>query len=463
MKKPIYLILSMLLTLGIVSCSDDNIGSSIADTQSSIIEDSSFIMTGKSVQNTRLHARTSTQLLGSIYSKNYGHLSSDVVTQLMPANVIDTTGFMGIDSCRYTMCVAANSNKAFTGDSLVPMRLSIYALNKQLPNEIYSDFDPSGYYSAGDLLASASYSAQSAVPGYSYSGSAKSLWREVRVPMPASYAQRIYDLYKSDPKALSNPDTFKQHFPGLYIANSFGTGRVMNYYSCELEVFYRKSVTIREGTDSIYHLSQSYVGCTPEVIINNNIKLTPDDNIKQMVDKGDAVVMGPAGYEVEVDFPIQEIIDTYNRNTAEGLSLINSMELNIPAEAIENQYGIAPPEYLLMVKKGKKDEFFAGDSLTNSEDSFYAQYNSSKKCYTFTGLRKYVLNIINKQHGVATADDIHLTLTPIDVSIYTNKSIYGKPSTTVTKIAPSVSKPTLCRIRLDQAKIKIVYAEETML
>ena len=36
------------------------------------------------------------------------------------------------------------------------------------------------------------------------------------------------------------------------------------------------------------------------------------DTIETMIDNGDAIVMGPAGYEVHANFPIQEIIDKFN-------------------------------------------------------------------------------------------------------------------------------------------------------
>ena len=52
--------------IGVYSCSDENIGSSLTDTKSEIIEDSSFVMTGVSVENKKLHARTSTKSLALV-------------------------------------------------------------------------------------------------------------------------------------------------------------------------------------------------------------------------------------------------------------------------------------------------------------------------------------------------------------------------------------------------------------
>ena len=189
--------------------------------------------------------------------------------------------------------------------------------------------------------------------------------------------------------------------------------------------------------------------------------------VKDMVAAGDAIVMAPAGYEVRLTFPIQEIIDRYKNNSEGDVSVINSLQMELPVELLPTQYGINPPAYLLMVKTSKKDQFIAGDSLTNNKDSFYATYNKSTRKYVFSGMRDYILNIINKQGGIASAEDKDLTLTPVDVTTYTSSSSYSyyystTPTTTVTKIAPQVSVPAIAKILLDKARIKITYSRQAL-
>lgn len=468
MKKTVTIIFTLLMLLGAYSCSDENIGHSITDTKSAIIEDTSFVMTGVSVPNTKLQARTSTQLVGDINCAGYGRLKSDVVCQLMPANRIDTIGTNAdlIDSCRLVLSLKASDG--FTGDALAPMRMTVYELNKQLPEPIYSDFSAEGYYDAANPIASVSYSPASAkqYQETSYSGSTAS-WREVSIPMPVAYAKRMHNLYITNKAAFSDPEEFKKHFPGLYITNSYGSGRVMNYYATDFDVYYRQHTTVRDTVDTIQVSHQAYAASTPEVITNNNLSLSVDQSVKEMVANGEAIVMGPSGYEVEVKFPIQDIINTYKANTADGLAIINSLQLTIPVEQISNEYSIAPPAYLLMVKKDKKNAFFEGDSLTNNKDSFYATYDASGKQYVFSGLRPYILNIINHKGGIASEEDINLTLTPIDVVSYTQTSSYyyyygTSQQTVVTKISPAVSQPAIGKLRLDKAKIKIVYSKQTV-
>ena len=130
--------------------------------------------------------------------------------------------------------------------------------------------------------------------------------------MPKEYAKKIFNLFVNKSDAFSDPTKFKEYFPGLYITNSYGSGRVMNYYATDLEVFYRKQTTVRDTVDTITTVSQVYAASTPEVITNNNLRLTVAESVKQMVNNGEAIVMGPSGYEVNVKFPIQDIINTYS-------------------------------------------------------------------------------------------------------------------------------------------------------
>ena len=150
MKHLFYVILAASMLLGLYACTDETIGVSITDSVSSIIEDSSFVITGHSVRNDRVQMRTSTKMLGSLQADGFGKLYAEAVTSWMPAIAIDTTGVSAelIDSCRLKLRMPYRSG--FTGDSLAPMRLNVYRLNRSLPSPIYSDFDPTGYYDSND-------------------------------------------------------------------------------------------------------------------------------------------------------------------------------------------------------------------------------------------------------------------------------------------------------------------------
>lgn len=467
MKQFINVLLASAALLCLFACTDETIGVSITDSVSSIIEDSSFVITGQSVRNDRVQMRTSTKMLGSLHADGYGTLTAEAVTMWMPAVNIDTAGVKPewIDSCRLKLRMP--STDGYTGDPLAPMRLSVYRLNKVLPSPIFSDFDPIGYYDSSDLLATESYSPTSGwlEIGTSYaSGTAQNdTVRVISVPMPVELGRELFNTYMADPSKFASPKAFADVFPGIYITNTYGSGHVLNIKATELDVYYRQHVQLTDTTDTIYPAqAQSYLASTPEVVSNNIIHFNIDDAITQMVNSGEAMIVAPAGYEVQVRFPIQDIIDKYQANVGASQSVINSLSLELPVSVPVTQYNIQPPDYLLMVKTSKKDQFINGDSLTNNKDSFYAIYDSASKKYTFSGLRNYILNIINNQGGIATEDDFNFTITPVDVTnyVYSSGYYYGQPTTTVTKISPMVSRPAIARLLLDKAKIKITYSKQ---
>ena len=456
----------MLMIMG--ACTDDTIGVSITDSVSSVIEDSSFVITGHAVRNERVLMRTTSKMLGRISADGYGHLTADAVTSWMPAMNIDTTGVTpeSIDSCRLKLRIPASNG--FTGDSLAPMRLSVYRLNKPLPSPIYSDFDPSGYYQSSDLLATESYSPASGwlevATSYLTGTAVHDTVRVISIPVSTDIGRDLLRTYRANPDLFSSPTAFADVFPGIYITNSYGSGHVVNIKATELDVYYHKHVQLTDTTDTTYHaLNQAYLASTPEVVSNNIIRYQIDDALTAMVNNGAALIAAPAGYEVQVHFPIQEIIDRYRSNVGTNQAIINSLSLELPVSIPPTQYNIQPPSHLLMVKTSKKDQFINGDSLTNNKDSFYALYDASSKKYTFTGLRNYVLDIINNHGGIASEEDMEFTITPVDVTTYTYPtSYYYSTSTTtvVTKISPMVSRPAVACLLLDKAKVRITYSKQ---
>jgi len=472
-KSIVVLIASLIAAVGFNSCTDDTIGSSITEIKSAIVEDSSFVINGVSVRNDHLRSRSSIQLLGKVTADGYGTLESDVVAQFMPTTSIDTVGVHGgdtwIDSCFVTMRVGLGE---MTGDSLAPMRMDVYKLNKSLPTPIYSDFNPSGYFNTGDLMGSVTYSASEMAKKSAINTSTLSTtyYYEINVPVPVEYARDIFNEYKNNPSTFSTPQEFAKFFPGIYITNSYGEGRVMNFYDIEFVTYYRKYGKLTEATDTIYPAEkQSYMAVTPEVIYNNNIDLTPDEQVANMVAAGDAIVMGPAGYEVHATFPVQDIIDKFNDDCKDALGIINTVALEIPVEQVVNKYEIEPPKYLLMVKENYLETFFEKDSLTNNKDAFYAEYNENEEIYSFSGLRDYVLDIIKNKDGVAPESDTKFIILPIDVTTYTNSTssgyYYYSTSTTtetVTKIAPAVARPSIAKLNLEDALVRLVYSKQTL-
>ncbi|MBE6318989.1 MAG: DUF4270 domain-containing protein [Bacteroidales bacterium] len=454
--KFISKILAASLALALIACEDSStIGTSIIQEEVEIIIDSTFTVTGNTVMSNRIQSRSITQLLGKLDAKGYGNLSSDVVTQFMPAGQIDTTNVSvnDIDSIKLFLQIP---NGGYIGDSITPMGLKIYRLNKQLQSPIYSDFNPNGYYSENDLLGETIYTANAL--GFSDS-IAKLQYRTIAINLPISLGHEFFNKYKENPDIYSSPTQFAQFFPGIYISNSYGSGRIMKITNSQVKLYYHKTITMDDtGKDSTYHKVGNYFAVTPEIITNNNISFSISDQLKTMIQNGDNLLVAPTGTNLEIKFPTQEIVDSYNANNGD-LSVINSLTFEIPVEKIKNDYNITPPPYVLLIKKSKADEFFAKNEITDNENSFYATYNNAKNCYLFSDMRSYIINMTKKEK--ITTDDTEFLIIP--VSVNSEGTSYYSSSVYLTDIVPYIETPVMAKLLLDKAKIKLTYSKQTII
>ncbi len=427
----------------------------------SIYIDTTYTVTGRTVENSVLQSRTLSQLLGSVDAPGYGSIHSDFVSQFMPSTAIDTA-FMTEENIDSIKMFLQMDRSAFVGDSLVPMALEVYRITKDLPYPIYTDFNPEGYYDASAPIASATYTAST----FSEPDSVKKL-ENIYVPLklPVEIARDIFKAYKKNPATFSNPEAFtKDVFKGVYVRSSYGSGRISDFSINSIRFYYHKdTVSTSTKNDTTLYYYGDYLAATPEVIVNNNVKYTPANEIIDMYLAGEKLLIAPAGYELEFEFPALDIISNYNQHK-DDLRVINSLTFKIPVDTISNKYEIAPPPYVLMVLKNKKDEFFANNKLPDNISSFYAQYDATKKSYSFAGMRNYLLDLLDREAEL-TADDYTFVLCPVQVTTETSASAsnsyyyyYGTTSYIVSRITPYVSKPAMAKILLDKAKIQFTYS-----
>ena len=447
--------------LGACSDTTGSIGSSLVEDETEVVVETYFKVTGHtSASNIPVQSRTISQLLGSIHADGYGSFSSEFVTQFLPATSLDTEGVLPeyIDSMKLTMQIPLGSG--CIGDSILPMGLNVYRLNRQLPQPIYSDFDASEYYDARTgLLASKIYSYNTiAAPD-----SIKKLnYRVIDVDMPVSLARELFNLYKENPAAYATPMAFARYFPGIAVTNSFGSGRVVDILSTTMRMYYHTMGTDEDGNPVKVPHSNTYFAVTPEIVSNNCITYDMASSLQQRIDAGENIIVAPAGRDVEMEFPIKEVVDYYYANSG-TVSAINTLTFQIPASVVENSYGIEPPAQLLLVLKDKKNEFFLNNSVTNNVNSFYAEYNAAKGCYTFSALRPYLMDIIDRfgAKGVIPAEEYTFSIVPVTVETETISS-YGSNRVVVSSVTPYVQKPAMVRLDLDKATVKLTFSKQTM-
>lgn len=432
-----------------------------------IIIDTDFSVSGRSVVNELVQSRTVLQLIGNIDARGYGRLSSDIVCQYMPASSL-VTDYVSSETIDSVKLVLSMFKGGFAGDSIVPMGISVYPLNRALPYPIYSDFDPKDYYDPTDMIGSTVFSAVIDGAENVSTDSSGSIYKDITIDLPREFGVKLFEQYKLSPEIFSSPEEFARWFPGLYIANSFGSGRVTRIVANMINVYYHTVRPIPDTErDTIMPAVGSYLAVTPEIVTNNNINYAMAESLSNDVAAGKTLLVAPVGYDVEFTFPAAEILRRFKEQSS-TLSVINSLSFSIPASYIENDYGLTPPPYILMVKKKDKEKFFSGTQVNDNISSFYASYNSVTKSYDFSSMRDYILDIVEK--GVAETEDVEFVICPALVSFYVNSSSnyyyyyygYNTQSTQVSSITPYVSQPVMAELDFDNASITFTFSKQTL-
>lgn len=461
MKSILYYIAPALLAAtALVGCENTTgeIGNSLLQTESEIIIHNEFNVEGHTTLNERIESRTITQLLGDIDAEGYGKFSADFVCQFMPSTrfLPDGVPAENIDSMKL---VLGYPNGGYVGDSIAPMGLEVFMLDRQLPNPIFSTFDPAEYCDlSATPLASKIYVGNAM--GQTDSIQALS-YREIYVDLPVSLARRFYDIYQNDPAAVALPSTFARYFPGIYVRNSFGAGRVTQIQQTTVVVYYHTTSLDADGKTVDTPHNAAVFTVSPEVVSNNNISFTIDESLQARIDNGEQIIVAPVGRDVEITFPLKDVIDYYLDNSG-PLAVVNTLTLTLPAEKIDNNYSITHPESLLMVLSSEKDKFFLENQINNNRTSFIATYSADKGGYVFSGLRTYFLDMLKKytENGRIDPADITFTLTPVTLTTESTAGSYYTSSTTyVSSVVPYIGKPAMTRLNLDKADITFQFSK----
>lgn len=460
MKYTAICLVIFALVLATFSACDDNaseIGTSLVNDQVEIIVDSSFTITGQSNAISAIRPKTSYQMLGRIDLPCYGSISSSVVAQFLPSTALDTAEFSAADVDSITLVMRYN-NGSFIGDSIVPMGIKAYTLTKQLPNQIASDFDPTGYYNPDAPLASSIYNAtcmgDDSIAALNY--------RDIRLKLPTELGRYLFQKFVDNPDTYANGQIFARDvFPGLYIENYFGSGRLTVVTSTYITLHMRHIGWNDEDEklDTLDAVHQYYM-VTPEVINNNNLTINLAKSIQQNIDQGENMIIAPAGYDVDITFPTRQIIASLQNHN--GLAAMNSLTFSIPADSLINDQGVTAPPYLLMVLKKDKDKFFAENMLTDNKTSFYASYDTGSQKYDFFAMRGYINEMLKKE--TIEDDDCVFSLVPVQVNFEstTSTSYYYNSSQEVeTEILPYLFTPVAATLKPDKAKIKLTYSLQT--
>lgn len=439
------LLATALCVIGLTACNDElsQIGSSIDSpyNQVTVYTDTLGIVSGTSAIE-KVYIYTQNELLGNFADGRYGQLTTDFLTQFYPALEIDM-GKMGPDSMELYLQYAS-----FIGDSLAPMHLSVYQIDKaQLPAQPFSNIDPDEYSSRDILLGQKGY----VVSDMNVPDSIKdeeNYVPHIAVKLSDATVEKFKNAYLYNKDVFSSRQKFNTFFPGIYVTNTFGTGSILNIGNTFVRFYYHETDTA--GTDEVKY--SDLLTVTPEIInVNHIINVNPPYIAEAIGNENTdtTYIKAPAGVTTEITFPTGEIIAKLRENdpTLQN-TILNAINFVVNAyEPDDDPYGITYPDYLLFIRKSDMENFFYKKRSLDGKNVFLAKYNSDNQNYNFGNIGSFVTNILNQNKDTLISEPDQIALIPVT---------YSESNTT--SPVNHITKPSLVKLKKG-LEITFVYSK----
>ncbi|MDR2774408.1 MAG: DUF4270 domain-containing protein [Tannerella sp.] len=455
--------LCSLLTGLIMGACDDNltpVGTTIQPPGDLItVYTDTFQMKISTVKLDSVFAKTSTCMLGEMYDPIYGTIKSDFLCQFYCKEgfQFNSTPYNGkIDSIDLFIAYMNSSSGGVLayGDTIVPMQVSVFPINKPLTRTFYTNGNPEEYCDMSRPLGVCTYTAYD----MSVSDSVRNLDSyvpNIRVKLPVELGQKFYDETVNNPSTFASQNSFNEFFPGVYITNTFGSGNLIltqgeNISIC---IYYNYIGKDSQGQDSLINGTQGFRN-SKEVFQLNRFK---NSNINHLLEENPshAYIKSPAGVCTKLIIPTTEISKTLDVQER----FINGFTLELkylPAD--EWDFAFMPPSHLLLLPEDSVTTFFENVSINDNVIS-YVSYNNvegASSSATASGYsantRTYAFgNISNllKTH-IKNSPDEDLRLLVLPVYRETGTSDYSTKGITHTLV------PSGLKIRKDDDLMKIV-------
>lgn len=376
----------------------------------------------RTVEADSIYAKTINGALGEYYDPIFGTLNAGFACQFYPS-----IGFRNLDNLvdGKIDSVYLDIYYSYMGDSLTPMELTVYPVNKPMEKNYYTNVDPEQFADLSRPLCKYAYTAQNRnIPDYS-------LYERLSVPMPVEWGQKYVDAIHTD-SIDADKDTFIKNFPGLYLKSTFGSGCLLFVGSStvdaytQIRILYRTKEpgTATDGGDSICS-RYAYWAVTKEVVQINAYKNTHLDDL--LLNDTIAYIKSPAGVFAELTIPIPEIIRKVGRRQ------FSSVKLSLAAyPQHEWDYSLGLPgtgEYtstgsvvrrLLLIPPDSTKKFFEQQSVADNITAYTTKLSTSAYTYDFSNISRLIRYAIDHNPD----EDLKLRLIPVQVS-YTYSSQYG--------------------------------------
>ena len=415
-----------------------------------------------------IYVRTGYPLLGNITDPEYGNVKAGYLAQFyantrislnvrendsLTFNILRTSAphALGLDpNSIYTSHFDSLINNTldsltlriyyntYYGDSLTPMQLSIYALNKDARLEkesdkaFYSNYDYEQFYDKKNLLGNKAYTAANRTVSDSVRNQKDYLpYIEVRLSeeLKSQFLESIVRAAIARDKKgkqtynytdiFSSIESMRENFlSGVSIQPSFGDGSIIKVYNTAIWFYYRSyhmynpdGTLLRNATDtgdSAYVTSHvQYMAVTPDVVQMASLELQDIKKEDRLQDKDVAYITSPQGYYATVDLPVGKAIrkmmdDEYRQDSAYFLNGANfSLMCEKPQGALLSS---TPVQNVMMVEEGKMNRFFEDRRLPDNQTASIGTYVADSVrqqiyYYTFGNISTLIMGMAQQENN----------------------------------------------------------------
>lgn len=296
----------------------------------------------------------------------------------------------------------------YYGDSLTPMKLSIYALNKDARLEkepesaFYSNCDFSKYYNSYNLLGSKAYTAANRVMSDSVRNQKDYLpYIEVRLSeeLKDKFLRHMVSSAIARDKKGKQTYNYKDIFAdiesmrdnflsGVAIQPTFGDGSIIKVYNTAIWFYYSSfhryapdGTLLRNATDtgdSTYVTSHVQImAVTPDVVQMSSLDLTDIKKDERLNDPKNTYITSPQGYYTTIDIPVGHAIrlamDDLQRS--DSAYFINGANFSLMCEKPQGALlSTTPPSRVLMIEENRMNKFFEESRVPANEFAAVGTY-----------------------------------------------------------------------------------------
>jgi len=372
-----------------------------------------------------IYSRPDSFLLGTFYDGKFGTTQADILAQLNCPEGFKFPPSAVPDSAKVTLYYYT-----CFGDTLSPLDLNIYEINKQTFNytESYaSNLNPADYSDLSLKLGERIIRA-----GNNYNGVIKT----IDFHLNNSFIQRFFDSSHYNSTA-----EFLNFFKGIYIKANFGAATLLNIGRINLNYYYHYNYTLKDihGQDSLA-TARDYITFPANQEVRQ-VNVISHPNRSTIVNIPDSVnyISAPANIQTRIGVPLNRIQNHLNAGLAGKKLQINTALIRVDVTETVKDTLLHPfVKYMLIIKEASMDRFFKNDELPSDTCAVLTGYTYEStgtdgiynNFYNFN-ISKLIANELKiaREKGVAPAENLSLRLVPVSVNTVTSST-----STSITSV-----------------------------